>query len=112
MGIEGSKDLEIQNVPSERDDLLLELGHAWSPGIPHDGEGNVTDIPTSWDKATDSWRKAWEVNVYGYRATHTDGNGKATKLELRGGRLYDEHGRKASLDLIKDLTRVLREASG
>lgn len=111
MGIESGRPQEIFSVPSERDELCEELSRAWSPGIPHDGEGNVTDIPQSWDKATETWRRAWEVNVYGYRATHTDGTGKVTKLELRGGRLYDKDGNEADLELVRDLIRVLREAS-
>jgi hypothetical protein len=111
MGIESGNRPEYHSVPSERDELCEELSRAWSPGIPHDGEGNVTDVPPSWDEATETWRQAWEVNVYGYRATHTDGRGNVTECELRGGRLYAKDGNEADLELLKDLIRVLRGAS-
>lgn len=111
MGIESGRPQEIFSVPSERDELCEELSRAWSTGIPHDGEGNVTDIPASWDETIETWHTVWEVNVYGYQATHTDGTGKATEFELRGGRLYNKDGQEADLELLKDLIRILREAS-
>lgn len=111
MGIEGNRDMEYQSVPSERDELCEELSRVWSPRVPHDGEGNVTDVSPSWDESIKTWHQVWEINVYGYRAIRTDGAGRVTKFELRGGKLYDESGTPADLELTKDLIRVLHEAT-
>lgn len=100
MGTERNNPAEVESAAERREALLAELDHAWTLRLPHDEEGDLTSLPPE-----------WEVNSYGYRATYTDESKQVTKLELRMGRLYDQDGQEADLELIEGLIRVLRDAA-